>query len=127
ECFASERHTRVLTGFLLVACANEDLRVAAAEPVIDRLRKAIASARALAPHVRIAEVLTAVDCADIIPLPPSASERYVLRALAQAQNAPLCLSRAWLPEGTDDSPTLDADKARPLIAALQPLFAIAAQ
>lgn len=123
ECFASERHTRVLTDFLNVACANDDLRVAAAEPVIERLRKAIASARALAPHARIAEVLAAVDCADIVPLPPSASERYVLRALAQAQNAPLCLPQAWLPEGTADSPTLDAGKARPLIAALQPLFA----
>lgn len=123
ECFASERHTRVLTDFLNVACANDDLRVAAAEPVIERLRQAIASARALAPHARIAEVLAAVDCADIVPLPPSASERYVLRALAQAQNAPLCLPQAWLPEGTADSPTLDAGKARPLIAALQPLFA----
>ncbi|MET4130471.1 hypothetical protein [Roseovarius sp. MBR-6] len=123
ECFASERHTRVLTDFLLVACANDDLRVAAVEPVINRLRKAIASAPTLAPHARIAEVLAAVNCADIVPLPPSASERYVLRALAQAQNAPLCLPRAWLPEGTADSPTLDAANARPLIAALQPLFA----
>ena len=71
ECFTSERHTRVLTSFLSVACANDDLRVAAAGPVVDRLRKAISSSRALAPHARIAEVLTAVDCADIIPLPPS--------------------------------------------------------
>lgn len=123
ECFASERHTRVLTDFLLVACANDDLRVAASEPIINRLRKAITSAPTLAPHARIAEVLAAVNCADIVPLPPSASERYVLRALAQAQNAPLCLPRAWLPEGTADSPTLDAANARPLIAALQPLFA----
>jgi hypothetical protein len=127
ECLASERHTRVLTAFLTVACANDDLRVAAAGPVIDRLQQAIASARALAPHDRIAEVLAAIDCAGIVPLPPSASERYVLRALAQAQDAPPCLPGAWLPEAAADSPTLDADKARPLIAALQPLFANEAQ
>ena len=101
----------------------DDLRVAAAGPVIDRLRKAIASEPALPRHDRIAEVLAAIDCTGIVPLPPSASERYVLRALAQVQDAPPCLPRAWLPEAAADSPTLDADKARPLIAALQPLFA----
>lgn len=127
ESLAIDRRTRVLTAFLNVACTNDDLRVAAAGPVIDRLRKAIASARALAPHDRIAEALAAIDCANIVPLPPSASERYVLRALAQAQDAPPCLPRAWLPEAATDSPTLDADKARPLIAALQPLFANEAQ
>jgi hypothetical protein len=127
ECLASDKHTRVLIAFLAVACANDDLRVAAAGLVIDRLRKAIASARALAPHERIGEVLAAIDCAGIVPLPPSASKRYVLRALAQAQDAPPCFPRAWLTEAAVDSPTLDADTARPLIAALQPLFANEAQ
>ena len=126
ECFASDRHTRVLTALLTVACAYDDLRVAAAGPVVERLRQAIGSARALAPHDRIAEVLAAVDCAGIVPLPPSASERYVLRALAQAQDAPPCLPRTWLPEAAE-SLMLDADKARPLIAALQPLFSNEAQ
>ena len=127
ECLASDRHTRVLAAFLTVACANDYLRVAAAAPVIGRLRKAIASARALAPHDRIKAVLAAVDCAGIVPLPRSASERYVLRALAQAQKASLCLPGEWLPEETADSPMLDADEVRPLIAALQPLFANPAQ
>ncbi len=126
-CFGSERHTRFLTEFLSDACSNNDLQVAAAGPVIDRLREAIASDRALAPHVRISEVLAAVDCGSILSLPPFASERYVLRALAQAQDSPLCLPRAWLPEAAADDLTLDADKALPLIAALQPLIANQAQ
>ncbi|EDM70661.1 hypothetical protein RAZWK3B_14728 [Roseobacter sp. AzwK-3b] len=121
ECFASERHTRFLTNFLLVACSKDELRVAAAELVIDRLRKAIASSRALAPHARIAEVLTAVDCADIVPLPPAASERYVLRRLAQAQNAPLCLHADWLPESAGLA-EISSRRAAPLLAALEPLL-----
>jgi hypothetical protein len=121
DCFSSDTQMRVLREFLETACTNHDLRVAASGPVLERLREAIASSRKLAPHDRIAKVLEVTALGGALPLPPSASERHVLRALACAERAPICLPRHWLPAEVE-GPTLDTDKAHALIAALKPLL-----
>lgn len=119
---AEATRARALVEFLAVACTGPALRAAAADPVLSCLRKALASERTLAPHEAIREVLGKVDCAGVVPLPPVASERPVLRVLAQAPEAVICLPRDWLPQGSSAEIALDLHKARPILAALQPLL-----
>jgi hypothetical protein len=120
--FRAEARARVLAGFLAVACTDPGLCAAAAGPVLGCLRQALASERPLAPHEAIAEVLAKVEGAGVVPLPRTASERFVLRALAQASEAVICLPRDWLPEGAGADIALDPQAARPLLAALEPLL-----
>ena len=63
-----------------------------------------------------------VDGAGVVPLPKTASERFVLRALAQASAAVICLPRDWLSLGTGADIALDRHEARPLLAALELLL-----
>ncbi|GGY37654.1 sacsin N-terminal ATP-binding-like domain-containing protein [Parvularcula lutaonensis] len=121
DCFLSDTQVRVLRGFLETACTNHDLRVAASGPVLKRLRQAMASPRALAPHERIAKVLEVTAPDGVLPLPPGASERFVLRALASAKGAPICLPQEWLPDEVKGA-TIGAHAVHSLIAALQPLL-----
>ncbi|MCV2888957.1 hypothetical protein [Ruegeria aquimaris] len=82
--FQVEARAHALAGLLAVAGTDPGLRSAAAGPVLSSLRQALASERTLAPHEAIADVLVNVDGASVVPLPKTASERFVLRALAQA-------------------------------------------
>lgn len=120
--FHAEARARALAGLLAVACTDPGLRAAAAGPVLSSLRQALASERTLALHEAIAEVLVKVDGAGVVPLPKTASERFVLRALAQASEAVICLPRDWLSLGTGADIALDRHEARPLLAALELLL-----
>lgn len=120
--FQAEARARALAGLLAVACTDPDLRAAAAGPVLSCLRQALASERTLALHEAIADVLAKVDGAGVVPLPKTASERFVLRALSQVSEAVICLPRDWLPLGTGADIALDPREARPLLAALEPLL-----
>ncbi len=126
DCFSSDAQLRLLKDFLETCCTNDDLRAAASEPVLHRLRRAIASQRALASHERIAEILGILKPAGVLPLPPVASERFVLRALADAVGTQICLPQEWLPDQAECT-TIDAHKAHGLIAALQPLLWVLAR
>ncbi|ESR26344.1 sacsin N-terminal ATP-binding-like domain-containing protein [Lutibaculum baratangense] len=119
--FVSQARTEGLAQFLTVAAADEDLRVAAASSVLERLRQALSSDRTLAPHESISRVLAAIDCPGIVALPPSASDRSVLRALAGAHGARVCLPQAWL-GGTASAQPLNVQEGLPLIEALQPML-----
>lgn len=120
--FHAEARARALGGLLAVACTDPGLRAAAAGPVLSSLRQALASERTLALHEAIADVLAKVDGAGVVPLPKTASERFVLRALAQASEAVICLPRDWLSLSTGADIALDRHEARPLLAALEPLL-----
>ena len=120
--FTSKPRTEALAQFLSAAVDNnEELKEAVAPPLLAILRKALATDRPLAPHESISRVLAQIDCSDVMALPQSASERYVLRALASAAGGPVCLPDVWLFDAVSPS-NMPAEEGLPLILALQPLL-----
>ena len=120
--FTRAAATRTLAEFLSTACVDDDLKAAATGPVLGNLRQTLASDDRRAGDEDIKQALTFIDCNSTIPLPPVASERFVLRALAAAGDAPPCLPQAWMPAATAANGELDTEDAFLLIAALQPLL-----
>jgi len=119
--FSSQASTGILAEFLETCAANEKLGLPASSTVLEILKQALASERTLTAHDRIARVLEAVDLNDVVPLQPSASHRYVLRALARVVGGRVCLPEGWL-AGPATTRSLKVHEALPLIEALQPLL-----
>lgn len=122
EVFLQGGRTAVLGAFMDVAVGGDNaLQEAAAEPLLAALRRALAATRPLAPEEPIGAVLAHLPVDAAIALPSSAGERAVLRALASATNAPLCLRKEWLAEGVARQSLCPAEAA-PLLKALEPLL-----
>ena len=122
EVYLQGGRTVVLAAFVDVAVAGDRTRQeAAAEPLLAALRRALTAAPALASEESIGRVLAHLPVEAAIALPSSAGERAVLRALASATGAPLCLRREWLAEGVARR-SLSPAEAAPLLAELQPLL-----
>lgn len=123
EVFLQGGRTAVLAAFVTLAVGGDNARqAAAAGPLLASLRKALIGTKQLAPDEAIRDVLAHLPAETAIALPSSAGERRaILRALALADGAPLCLRREWLAEGAARKVLSPADAA-PLLEALQPLF-----
>ena len=121
--FQRGKRADVLTSFLRTAVGHDEaLREAAAPPLLDGLRRALTEPEALASQDQIREILSHLPSDTVVALPPSASERRAIRrALADVEDAPLCLHAEWLPEGAGFT-EIESLEAAPLLAALEPLL-----
>lgn len=85
---------------------SHELRSAAASGLLKALRGAMLGGPSLASDGPIRRILAYLPERSVISLPPSASDRFVLRALAAADRAPLAVRAAWV-EDSEDSKVIE--------------------
>ena len=112
-----------LADFLEVAVGVDlQRRDAAAKPILAKLRQSLIEKESLATAEQIRAVLAHLPVEAAVALPRSAgAPRDVMRALAEIQDAPICLRSEWLPDDVARV-AISIFEAAPLLTALQPLL-----
>lgn len=122
DTLRNEAKASMLAEFLHVAVgADEDLRRAVTVPLLAALRRAVLGQGNLASDAVLKRILAVLPQGQAVKLPPSADDRFILRALAKVEGARACLRHIWLEEGMS-AETLTVDEAVPLLEALTQLL-----
>lgn len=122
EVFLEPAKARELASFLAVAVgADGALRRAAADPLLAALRAALGASANLAPEGTLRAILEVLPEEVVVGLPAPAGERPVLRALASAADAPLCVRAEWVGEEARRR-SLEVEEAAALLRTLAPLL-----
>jgi len=122
ETLLSDSKAAILAEFLRVAVGEDDnLRRAVAEPLLAALRAAVLGQGNLASDMVLNRLLAVLPQAQAVSLPPSAGDRFILRALAEVEGGHACLRHSWLEEGMSVG-ALSVEDAVPLLQSLAPLL-----
>lgn len=118
ETLRNEAKAAILAEFLHVAVGDdEDLRRAVAVPLLAALRRAVLGQGNLASDAVLKRILAVLPQGQAVRLPPSADDRFILRALAEVEGGRACLRHTWLEEGMS-AEALTVSEAVQLLEAL---------